>query len=427
MKSKTLKKLLTTVMVVTLAVGSITGCSSNKSEEKTSTDTTKAPATETPAAETPAAQEDTATAIEGGTLMWLSNLSSGLSYEASFNYATMICDELGYKLQVVYGDPFNDPAGNLKAVKNGMTKDVVGLIASQDGGIKDILAEYPDLNVAGYNNDMRSVYGQDATNADVASNPKFLGTMNDGFFDGVKNGEMFAKLVIDNGYKTVSTIIFPAFAYPAQTVADLTFRAEIEKYNGTVSADQQVTVVGEKTKVLEFKPLEESYFLEEGYGDLDAIVGFCAGSQFIYPTMKTAIANGSCSDKTKLLTGGFDNDPALLADIGGEGIIQYNKISPNENIAWAIVMLDNAINGKMYSDFTNSEVIDSLPYIMDSTEDVTNVTTKALTGTADSKLAQITMDDLKKVLTRYNESATYAELKALFQSEQLTVDALASK
>ena len=59
------------------------------------------------------------------------------------NYATSVCEELGYEFQVVYGDMYNDPAANLSAVKNAMTKDVVAIIASQDGGIKDIMAEYP--------------------------------------------------------------------------------------------------------------------------------------------------------------------------------------------------------------------------------------------------------------------------------------------
>ncbi|MCR5614326.1 hypothetical protein, partial [Treponema sp.] len=92
------------------------------------------------------------------TIMWLSNLSNGLQYETTVSYLTAICDKLGYNFSVVYGDMANDAAGNLNAVKNGMTSNVKGLIASQDGGILSIMEEYPDLYVCGMNTDMFSVY-----------------------------------------------------------------------------------------------------------------------------------------------------------------------------------------------------------------------------------------------------------------------------
>jgi len=69
-------------------------------------------------------------AASGGTIMWLSNLTSGVQYETTINYLTAICKELGYDFTVVYGDSFNDAAGNLQPVKNGMRSDVVGLITS---------------------------------------------------------------------------------------------------------------------------------------------------------------------------------------------------------------------------------------------------------------------------------------------------------
>ena len=173
--------------------------------------------------------------------------------------------------------------------------------------------------------------------------------------------------------------------------------------------------------------MEESYFLEDGYGDLDAIVAICAGTDFVYPTMKSAIANGSCSPNTKLITGGFNTDEAIVSDIGGDGVIQYISISPSEDIAWSIAMLDNALNGKMFSDYTASERVDPIEYVIDSKEDIDNVMSKSMTGTADVTKAQITMDDLKKVLTRYTPDATYADLNALFHSEQLSVECISFK
>ncbi len=421
MKSNMVKKLLSLAAVATLIIGGFTGCASSSKDANTSTDTNVV----TEAADA-AATEAPAVVSKGGTIMWLSNLTSGIAYDCAVNYATSVCKELGYEFQVVYGDMFNDPAANLNAVKNAMTKDVVAIIASQDGGIKDIMAEYPELYVAGYNTDMLSVYGDGGANAEAAANEKFLGTICDGHYDGTLTGKQNAKAVIEKGYKKVATITFPGYAYPNLPVADQAFRAEIEAYNTTAADADKITVVGE-AKVLEFAPLEESYFLEDGYGDLDAIVGFCAGTDFIYPTMKSAIANGSCSPATKLITGGFNTDEAIVADIGGDGVIQYIGISPSENLAWSITMLDNALNGNMYSDYTASERVDSLEYVIDSKEDIDNVMTKSMTGTADVTKAQITMDDLKKVLTRFTPDATYADLNALFHSEQLSVDALASK
>ncbi|MGB4659450.1 MAG: hypothetical protein WBI07_09735 [Mobilitalea sp.] len=424
MKSKMMKKLFTAAMVAVMVVGSFAGCNKTTEEADPVADenavTQAASATDAPAATEAVPQ------VKGGTIMWLSNLSSGSAYDGAVNYATMICSELGYDFQVVYGDMYNDPAANLTAVKNGMTKDVVAIIMSQDGGVKDIMAEYPEIYVAGYNTDMASVYGEGGASAEVVTNAKFLGTICDGYFDGTLTGQAYAQRVIDKGYKKVATMIFPVYAYPQNTVADLAFRAEIAKYNESAAADQQIVIVGD-AKVLEFAPLDESYFLEEGNSDLDAIVGMLAGTDFIYPAMKSAMSNGSCSKDMKLITGGFNTDESIIADIGGEGVIQSLSFSPTEDIAWSIIMLDNALSGTMYSDYSASERVSSLPYVISSKEDIDNVMSKSMTGTTDITLTQLTIDDIKSVLVRYTATATYADLKALFQNEKLSVASLATK
>src|SRR5690606_19806507 len=112
-------------------------------------------------------------------------------------------------------------AGNLNAVRNGMTNDVVALITSQDGGLKDIMQEYPELYVAGYNSDMRSVFNDGGANLSVKENNKFLGTIADGFTDGALLGKQYAQAVIDKNYKKVSIIIFPEYAYPNLSEANV--------------------------------------------------------------------------------------------------------------------------------------------------------------------------------------------------------------
>lgn len=361
-----------------------------------------------------------------GTIIWLSNLSSGTQYDGTINYTKALSEELGYKVKVVYGDMYNDPAGNLTAVRNGMTNDVVAIIASQDGGMKDIMQEYPELYVAGYNTDMRSVFVEGGSNQEVLNNEKFLGTIADGFTNGALLGQQYANAVIEKGYKKVSVVIFPEYAYPNLNEANLAFRAAIEEYNSSAADADKIEIVGD-TKVLEFAPLESSYFLEAGNNELDAIVGFLAGTDFLYPTMKSAIQNGTANSNMKLLTAGFNTDSEIVADIGGEGVIQFLSISPGENVAWPIIMIDNALHGKVYSDFTKAEAIDSLPYEIASKEDIDNVITKGLTGTADASLAQISIDEIKQVMTRYNENATYSELKELFQSDKLSVAELKNR
>lgn len=412
MKNKTTKRLLAAVMAAVL--GSLTGCGGGSTGTET-----QAPS------QTAETQNDHSEAAEGtdGSIIWLSQMNAGPQYEAALAYANMICDDFGYSFKVVYGDANNDPAGNLSAVKNAMTNEVKGIVMSQDGGVQNILDEYPELYMVGYSSDMESVYGDGGASAAAASNEKFLGTIADGHIDGSITGKVYADICIGKGFKKIATMTFPAYAYPNMAAAQVAFRSEINKYNDSAADADKIELVGD-VKVLEFAPLEETWFLEDGNGEIDAIVSMMAGTDFVYPALKSAMANGSCSADTKLVTGGFSDDPSLLADIGDEGVIAAINISPLENIGWSLIMLDNAITGNMYSDYTVSDRVDSVDYIIDSIADIDQVMSDSLIGTGDAARAQISLEELKNMLTRYNPEATYAELKELFQSAQLKVDAL---
>lgn len=436
MKNKVAKRILSAVLAGTMMLSCLAGCGKSADNGDASQETntqTEAPAdtTQQDDAQAEQPQENTGdvAASTGKTIMWLSNLSSGIAYDCGVNYAEAICAELGYEFKVVYGDMFNDPAGNLAAVKNEMSDDVVAIIASQDGGILNIMQEYPELYVCGYNTDMRSVYAEDGPNKDCLSNEKFLGTIVDGHADGSLTGKEQAAAVIEQGYKKVSLLMFPAYAYPNLTAAEAAFRAEIEAYNATAADADKIEIVGD-TKVLEFAPLEESYFLEPAHQDLDAIVGFCAGIMFVYPSMKAAIGAGTCSADTKLVTGGFDDDSSIIADVGGDGVIQYISFSPAEDMAFPIILIDNALNGTMYSDYpqgTAETQVDPIPYVIDSKEDIDNVMTKSMAGTADVSLAQLSIDEVKNLCTRFNPEATYADLVGTFTSEQISVEELKNR
>ena len=353
-----------------------------------------------------------------GTILWLSNLSSGAQYDATCAYLEALCEALGYEFEVAFGDAYNDAANNLIAVQNAMTDDVVGLITSQDGGLKDIMEAYPELWVAGYNCDMRSVYAEDGANYACASNDHYLGTIADGYGDGFYLGKQLAELVIEGGYKKVALINFPVFAYPNLTEADAGFRAAIEEHNAT--AAEAIEIVGETTTLM-FEPLADSWFLEEGHSDLDAIVGLCAGVQFVYPAMINAMANGTCSADTKLLTSGFETDPDIIADIGGDGVIACLTVSAAENPAYALILIDNAITGNI-AEGTSNVCVDSAEYEIDSVEDINNVMTKTLMGTGNAADAHLTVEEILALCGRNDPSVTWQQIVDTFQA--ISVDEL---
>ena len=328
-------------------------------------------------------------------------------------------------MEIVYGDGFNDPAGNLKNVKNAYTSDVVGLIATQDGGLINIMEEYPDLWVVGFFSDFDAVYTKDesgaytGTSAGVLEKDHFLGLMGDNFISGTALGEAYAQEVIDRGYKKVATCIFPAYAYPKHTVADAGFRAYIAKYNET--AAEPIEVVGDAT-VLNFTPLDNNtYWFEEGHDDLDCIVGFCAGTTFVYPSVLEAKAMGICNEGMQIITGGFDNDPDLMADCGDDKNIVRLTTAAFESIIWPMAMIDAAISGNMYKDYPgNKDQLDSGVMVINSTEKFEAVVNNSPMGATNSEdrigKAQASWDDMKNYFASVNPDATYQALTEYCQS-----------
>ena len=352
-----------------------------------------------------------------GKILYLSNLNSGAQYEFYVAYMNMMAKELGYTVEIVYGDSFNDPAGNLKNVKNAYTSDVVGLISCMDGGLINIMEEYPDMWVVGFFSDYDNVFNPGGTSEGILQKDHFLGLMGDNYISGVALGEAYAQEVIDRGYKRVSTCIFPVYAYPKHTVADKAFRDYIEKYNET--AAEKIDLVGDAT-VLNFSPLETNYFFEDGHDNLDCIVGFCAGTTFVYPTVVEAKAMGICKDDMQLITGGFDNDPDLMADCGDDKNIVRLTTAAFESIIWPMAMMDAAVSGNMYKDYPGVERLDSGIMVINSTakfEAVINNSPMGATNDEDRLgKAQASWDDMKNYFTSVNPDASYKDLTAFCQS-----------
>ena len=386
MKNGLVKKIMAVAMAAAMSLGLLAGCGSSSGSSSEAEVTT-----------------EVADGV-GGTIMWLSNLSSGAQYDAAYAYIEALCKAAGYDFTVVYGDSYNDAAGNLQAVKNGMTDDVVGIITSQDGGIASIMEEYPDVYVAGYNTDMDSVYSDGGDNAALLTNDHYLGTITDTEYTGEAVAQYYFDEVVKFGYKKVAVVNFPSYAYPSHGVAAATFTDLVNDYNET--ADEPIEIVGDTT-TLEFQPLADSWFLEEGHDDLDCIVCICAGTSFVYPTLVNAIANGTCSADTVIVSGGYDSDASITDAIGGT--IASLKISPNEDIAYAFVLIDNAVNGCQYSDWT-AERLQSADWYIGSAETEAKVLSSSIIGTGNVNDAQVTVDDILQLCVRNNADATYADL-----------------
>ena len=405
--------LLALVMVLGLAA---CGNTSNTSQPGSNSSTPESSDT----SEEPSNTDETAG--EGGTIMFLSVSSSGPTYDAMMAFLEGMGGALGYDIKVVYGDPFNDPDGNLTAVKNGMTDDVVALITMQDGGIQNIMDEYPDLYVVGYNNALNSVYGEGGASAAVATYDHFLGGVAGDLLEPGACGKAFAEKVIENGYHKISLMSFPEYAYPEMADRNAAFRAAIEEYNATAAEADQIEIVGD-THVLEFAPLEDSYFMESDHADLDCIVAFCDPS-FVYGTMISARDQGLIDGSTKLFGVGFDAlaDTNYQADIGGDGTVQMIYGSSPEGLAYCMAMIDNAVNGQSYPDYEGAELVDATLYIVDSTEDIQNLLTKTMLGAPDFANSGVTVEQIQNVLLRYNADATYASLMELMASDNVTLE-----
>lgn len=420
MKRNVVKRVLALAMMTMLAIGTLAGCGgsgSDSAQNDGGSDATVSDSAQNDggddAAVSDSAQSDggdeaAASNEDNGKILMLSTLTSGAQYDFHMAFYEKWCEELGYDFELVLADTFNDPDGNLSAVRNAYTSDVVGLIATVDGGLSAIMKEYPDMWVVGYYTDLDAVFDDDGTSHDVMENEKFLGCMGDNYISGEELGKAYAEEVIKRGYKKVSTIIFPVYAYPKHTVADATFRAEIEAYNATAS--EKIEVVGD-AEVLEFKPLDAAYFLEDGHSDLDAIVGFCAGTTFIYPPLATAKADGSCQATTQLVTGGFDANDDILADSGDDKTIVSICIEAPESALYPIVMLDNAIQGKMYSDYDGTPKRYTSGILMiNSSEAFAAIKDNSPLWEADLSKMQLSYDDMKQYFTRYNENASYEDM-----------------
>ena len=122
-----------------------------------------------------------------------------------------------------------------------------------------------------------------------------------------------------------------------------------------------------------------------------------------------------------MVSGGFDADASIVDSIGDseDKIIASLSISPAEDPAYALVLLDNAITGNQYDDFA-AERVDSFIYTIDTDAKIADVMSKSLLGTGDPAMAQIPVDMVVNELCRRNNpDATFAQLQEVFHDASL--------
>lgn len=296
-----------------------------------------------------------------------------------------------------------DEATNLSEIQNLISSGCEGIIMTADMGTTSIVQECEAAGVylAGflcdYNQSMNTAFDE------TFGNEYFLGTVCDGMADATPYCEAVADEVIANGYKNVGIVIFPAYAYPNQTVGAEAFKAKIDAYNAGVDAAEQITVADPVE--LNFSPLEDTYFSE--HPDLDCLFSIAAGAGMVYPVM---VANNKTD--IKLYTTGFEGtDDTDNFGSSGNQCYQGTMFSTPEAIVYPLCLLIDKLNGTTYSDLPEkSERVDCSPMILLSDEDMAAVVENSIYYTADYSKAFLSGEEVVQLCASYNPDATYAGL-----------------
>lgn len=311
-----------------------------------------------------------------------------------------------------------DEAANLTKVQELIASGVDGIIGTMDLGTQSILSECEAAGIyyAGYLCDFDTSY----TTAydDVFGNSNFLGTVVDGHApDDVNIGDQFFDSLIEYNERNadaplthVSMAVFPVWAFPAQTTAAEQFVADVEEYNKTVETPITVDPLDEEVDVLNFAPLDSTYFSK--HPDTQAIMSFAAGTSFVYPTMVSA---GVDSD-IKLFTTGADGGEETNFGSAGTQTYQQIAFTGAESIVYPLVLMLNKINDTEFADMPEkAERISTELYIVNSDEDM-ELYVNSLYNTADAANAAYTPEDVLNMTAFGNPDATYAGLVEAVQT-----------
>lgn len=317
-----------------------------------------------------------------------------------------------------------DEAANVATVQQLISSGVDGILGTMDLGTTAIIDECEAAGVyyGGFLCDFDTSYT--TAHDEVFGSDIFIGTVSDGpTTDDPIAGQWYADSLVeyneahpDAPLTHVSMALFPQWAYPIQTSIAEKFQEAIDEYNATAEVPITVDPLDEEVDVLEFAPIDSTYFSK--HPDIQAIMSVAAGMQFVYPTMVSA----GVDDEIKLFTSDFTSP--MMDNFGSNGTqtFQMAMVTPIEATAYPMVLMANAINGVEFSDMPETaERISSSKFLVNSDEDMEKFSKNIyVTGNTDDAL--LSAEDVVNLTAVANPDATYAGLVETIQG--MTIDSL---
>lgn len=338
-------------------------------------------------------------------------LDSGLVVDAVKAYLESLSDTLNTEFKYTVLTQ-TDEAANLTKIQELISSGVDGIICTMDLGTTSIIQECEAAGVylggylCDYDTSFTTAYDQ------VFKSEYFVGTAADGQNpDEITIGTtMFDSLMeynerAEDPITHVSMAVFPSWAFPSQQIGADQFVAAVEEYNETAETPITVDPLDEETDVLEFAPLDTTYFSK--HADSQAIISFAAGTSFIYPTMVQA----GVDKDLKLFTTGFEGGEVDNFGTAGNQTFQQNTVSAVESITYPLVLLLNKINETEFADMPEeAERVSTSQFCINSDEDLEKMETN-IYYTSDAADAMFTPDEVLAMTAFGNEDATYEGLK----------------
>jgi len=317
-----------------------------------------------------------------------------------------------------------DESANLTKVQEMIASGVDGIILTMDLGTPAILDECAaaKVYVAGFLCDFDTSFN---TNYDaIFKNEYFLGTVADGpCGDDLRAGYDYFDSLMEYNERTpeapithVAMTTFPAWAFPMQQLFVQQFTEKVDEYNDTAETPIIVDPLDEAVDVLQFAPLDSTYFAK--HEGIDAIMCFADGSAFVYPTMVSAGVDGSI----KLFSAAYGEGTEAYFGTTGSGTFQQETVSAIEAVVYPVVLLVNKINGVEFTDMpSEAERVSCSSLIINSDEDM-EAFGHCLYRSGKLEDAFYSAEDVVNMTAVANPDATYAGLVSIM--DQMTIDRL---
>lgn len=407
----TVKKLLALVLALTM-VFSLAACGGSPSSSNPSSDDTPS-----------SGNENTASFKK-------TKIGVGLYFDSGYypDNVKSYLNELGKAMNAEFVYTLltqTDEAANLTKVQEMIASGVDGIILTLDMGTPAILDECAaaGVYVAGFLCDFDTSYN---TSYDtVFKNEYFLGAVADGpCGDDLRAGYDYYDSLMEYNERNpeapithVAMTTFPAWAFPMQQLFVQQFTEKVNEYNATAETPIVVDPLDEAVDVLQFSPLDSTYFAK--HEGIDAIMCFADGATFVYPTMVSAGVDGSI----KLFAAGFGESSSEDFGSTGKGTFQQETVSAIEAVVYPVVLLINKINGVEFADMpSEAQRVSCLSIIINSDEDMEAFVNHSLYRTGKLSEALYSPEDVANMTVVANPDATYAGLISIM--DQMTIDSL---